>query len=66
MALANNGLVTRGKATTRMTGIKEGKGSRGGYEAEEVEGVMKQRNLTDDNALNWPTMVSEKHELVDC
>ena len=37
MALANNGLVTRGKATTRMTGIKEGKGSRGGYEAEESD-----------------------------
>jgi len=37
MALANNGLVTSGKETMRTTGIKEGKGSEGGYEAGEFD-----------------------------
>ena len=37
MALANNGLVTRGKATVRTTGIKERKGRGRGYESEEFD-----------------------------
>jgi hypothetical protein len=51
-----------------MVWSPEGRRRRGRQEIKrekEMEGILKQRNLTSDDAVNWPGMVSEKQEMVE-